>query len=142
MMLVDANALLYAVNSDSPWHEESKGWLDHSLVGGEPVGFAWVVLLSFWRIATHPAVFRDPIDAVTAGAIVEEWLAQPAALVVHPSTRHLSILRGLLREVGTAANLVSDAHVAALALEHGATVITYDSDFSRFAGVQYRKPAA
>lgn len=141
-MLVDANVLLYAVNSDSAWHEESKNWLDEALGGTEPVGFAWVVLLAFLRLSTHQTVLEHPLEIEVAVPIVEGWLGQPAAVVVQPSARHVTLLGGLLSGVGTAANLVNDAHLGALALEHNATVITFDTDFSRFQGVRSRRPAA
>jgi hypothetical protein len=142
MMIVDANALLYAVNSDVAWHDESKSWLDRALVGTEPVGFAWLVLLAFWRVATHPAVFASPLDVEVAAEIIEAWINQPAAVIVQPTARHFSVLSGLLGTSGAGANLVNDAHLAALALEYGASIITFDSDFARFAGVRHRRPGA
>ncbi len=138
--LVDANVLIYAINSEAAHHEEAKLWLDNALVDSEALGFTWIVLLAFLRIITHPAVFDHPIGVDVAGDIVEAWLDQPAALVVHPTARQLSILRGFLGTEGSAGNLVSDAHLAALAIEHGATVISYDSDFARFSGVSHRRP--
>jgi uncharacterized protein len=140
MMLVDANVLIYAVNSEAAHHDESKSWLDGSLSGGEPVGFAWIVLLAFWRIVTHPTLFASPLDTESAGAIIEGWLSQPTALIAQPTPRHLSLLRGLLGTEGTGANLVNDAHLGALALEHGATIVSFDTDFARFGGVRHRRP--
>lgn len=142
MKIVDANALLYAVNADAAHHGEAKGWLDDALTGAEPLGFAWIVLLAFWRVSTHPSVFASPLDVETAGTIIEAWLGQPASVVVQPTPRHLSLLHGLLASNGSGANLVNDAHLAALALEHGATVVTFDSDFSRFEGVRHQRPGA
>lgn len=140
MNLVDANVLIYAINSEAAHHEEAKRWLDGALVESEAVGFSWIALLAFWRITTHPAVFDQPIDNATAGGIVEAWLDQPAALIVQPTARHLSIIGGLLGSEGSGGNLVSDAHLAALAVEHGATVISFDADFARFRGVSHRRP--
>jgi toxin-antitoxin system PIN domain toxin len=142
MMLVDANALIYAVNSDSSWYDDSKAWLDSALVGSEPLGFSWLVILAFWRLSTHPSVFAEPLDVGTAGSIIEAWLSQPAARVIQPTPRHLSVLSGLLTSSGSGANLVNDAHLAALAVEHNATVMTFDSDFARFAGVRHRRPGS
>jgi hypothetical protein len=142
MNIVDANVLIYAVNSESAFHRQSKSWLDRALGESEPVGFAWLVLLAFWRIVTHPSVFAEPIDTETAGTIVETWLSQPAALVVQPTLRHLALLQGLLAPTGTGANLVNDAHLAALSLEHGATIVSYDADFSRFPGIRLQRPPA
>ena len=141
-MVVDANVLLYAVDRASSHHEPSRSWLDSALTGSEAVGLAWVVLLAFVRIATSPAVFPNPLTADQATEQVEAWLAAPAAVVAQPTPRHISLLRGLLRETGTAGNLTTDAHLAALALEHGADVVSYDRDFARFPGVQHRLPGS
>jgi toxin-antitoxin system PIN domain toxin len=140
--VVDANVLLYAVNEDSPHHAEARGWLDSSLAGTETIGFAWVVLLAFLRLSTRPRLFPRPLGLDEAGDVIEAWLAQPPAVVPHPTTRHLALLRGLLEATGSAANLVNDAHVAALALEHDAVVVSYDADYARFEGVPWEKPAA
>ena len=140
MNLVDANVLIYAVNSDSTHHEVSKRWLDASLNGASTVGFAWVALLAFLRLATKHGVFPSPLSVEAASSRVEGWLSAPSAVVVHPTARHASTLASLLREVGTGANLVNDAHLAALAIEHRATVVTFDSDFVRFQGVRSLRP--
>lgn len=140
MKLVDANVLLYAVNEDASSHEDAHLWLDGALAGRETVGFAWIVLLAFLRLSTHGAIFPRPLTLDEAAGVVELWLDRPAAIVVHPSGRHLSLLRGLLAEVGTAANLVNDAHLATLALEHGAEIVSFDRDFGRFEGVRWQSP--
>ena len=142
MRIVDANVLLYAVNEASPHHARARSWLDGALAGREPVGFAWTVLLAFLRLATHPAVFPRPLTVNEATEIVRAWLAQPRAVVVEPTPRHGDLLAGLLAEAGTAANLVSDAHLAALALEHDAVLISYDADFERFAWLRRETPGA
>jgi len=138
--VVDANVLLYAVNPRAPLHARARSWLDTALGGTETVGFAWTVVLTFLRIATSPAVFPRPLTAVDAGAIVELWLDQPPSVVVEPTPRHLGLLRGLLADTGTAANLVNDAHLAALAVEHGAEIVSFDRDFQRFQGVRSSLP--
>mgnify|MGYP000847682478 CR=1 FL=1 len=140
MIIPDANVLLYATNRGAVAHEESRKWLEASLGGGEPVGFAWNVLLAFLRIATKPQIFERPLTPTEALDVVDFWLAQPAAVVIAPTERHASTLRDLLLPLGTAGNLTSDAHLAALAIEHGATLISYDSDFGRFAGLSWRRP--
>jgi len=142
--LVDANVLLYAVNGDDPKHRESREWLEGALGGGggETVGFAWAALLAFLRLSTKVGLFPDPLPVREALACVKEWVDQPAGAIVESSTRHFELLGGLLNSVGTGGNLVGDAHLAALALEHDATVITYDSDFGRFAGVRWRRPGS
>ncbi len=136
MQLVDANVLIYAVNESSELHDRARTWLDAALNGDEQVGFAWVPLLAFLRLATHPAVFPRPLDVTDATAIVRDWLAQPTSIVLHPTARHADVLAGLLAEVGSGGNLVNDAHLAALAVEHDAILISFDTDFERFRGVR------
>ena len=142
MRIIDANVLLYAVNTAAPRHAQARSWLDGALTGREPVGFAWTVLLAFLRLTTHPAVFPRPLAVGEATEVVRAWLAQPAAIVVDPTPRHADLLAGLLAEAGTAANLVGDAHLAALALEHGAVLVSFDADFGRFAGLRRETPGA
>ena len=141
MKLVDANVLLYAADDRSPDHRAAYTWLDHALGGREPIAFPWVVVLAFLRLSTHPLLSDRALTVEEATQLVEHWLGEPAALVVHPTDRHLSLLRGLLASVGTAGNLVTDAHLGALALEHGAEIVSFDRDFERFEGVRRRQPA-
>lgn len=142
MKIVDANVLIYAVNEDAALHEEARHWLDGALAtpGGEPVGLDWVVLLAFWRISTHPAIFSTPLDTATAASVLESWTVQPGAVVVTPTSRRLGLMSGLLSKGGTAANLVNDAHLAALGIEHGATLVSYDRNLARFSGVKVVAP--
>lgn len=140
MTVVDANVLLYAVNSAADRHDEAVAWLDGELNAGRPVGFAWLVVLAFLRLSTKVGLFPRPLTVDQADARVEAWLGHPASVVVEPTERHRSVLSGLLQQVGTGGNLVSDAHLAALAIEHGATVVSYDSDFGRFEGVAWAMP--
>ncbi len=139
MKLVDANVLLYAVNEDSRDHAAAKAWLDGGLGGRDVVGLSWVVLLAFLRLSTHRAVFPDPLTADEATDQVESWLASPGAQVVDPGAAHLTVLRGLLGG-DVRGNLVNDAHLAALALERRAEVVSYDRDFDRFSGIRRRTP--
>ncbi len=141
MQLVDANVLIYAVNERSAQHDEARRWLDESLSGGETVALSWVALLAFVRLVSHQAVFARPLAPGDAIGVVQHWLAQPAATLIEPTARHLDVLAGLLADVGTAGNLVNDAHLAALALEHGCEIVSYDADFARFRGVRWRTPA-
>lgn len=140
MNVVDANVLLYAANDDDPRHEASREWLDGALSGGGPVGFTWLVVLAFLRLATKPGLFPDPWPVDDAVALVRMWLDHPGSVVLEPTPRHLDVVAGLLVSVGTGGNLTTDAHLAAIALEHHATVVTYDSDFGRFAGVRWTTP--
>lgn len=140
MVIVDANVLIYATNSTARQHPEAADWLDGALAGAEAVGLAWVVLLAFMRLTTNPAIFPRPISAAESAEQVEAWLGAPGAVVVEPTARHVHVLRGLIAESGAAGNLVTDAHLAALAIEHGADLVSYDRDFARFAGVSHRLP--
>lgn len=142
MNLVDANVLIYAVNEADPRHEVARGWLDTALSGTETVGFAWLVLLAFLRLSTRFGLFPRPLTIDAALTQVAEWTAQPSSVVVHPTAGHQTFLTRLLSQVGSGGNLVSDAHLAALALESHATIITYDNDFARFPGVRWKRPAA
>lgn len=140
MKVVDANVLIYAVNSDAPHHEAAKTWLDSALRGPEPVGFAWIALLAFLRLTTRAALFPNPLDLGQAMSVMRGWLSQPAAVLVEPTDRHVNMLERLLEPLGTAGNLVSDAHIAALAIERSAVVISFDSDFGRFDGCRWEPP--
>src|SRR5215211_5262788 len=141
MVIVDANVLLYAVDRTSAHHEPARMWLDAALAGAEAVGFAWVVLLAFIQIGTNASILPGAMSVDAATGQVEAWLSAPAAFVAEPTARHADLLRGLLRDTGTAGNLTTDAHLAALAIEHGADIVSYDRDFARFTGVQHRLPA-
>lgn len=132
MKLLDANVLLYAINRDGPHHKAARTWLDDALEGDETVAFCWVVMLAFLRISTHPGIFANPLSVNEAADVLDSWLSQPNAVMVEPTARHFILLRGLLSSAGSAGNLVSDAHLAAIAMEHGAEVVTFDADLGRF----------
>lgn len=140
MLLLDANILLYAVNRDAVHHKKTKQWLEAQLSGSETVGLGWTVILAFLRLTTRPGLFRHPLSVDTALHVVSDWLTAEAATIVQPGPRHFEILRDLLRGAGTGGNLTSDAHLAALAIEHGATLISFDSDFKRFSGLRWKNP--
>lgn len=142
MIVVDANLLLYAYDPDSPQHEASRRWLEEALSGTGFVRFAWVTLWAFLRISANPHVFVRPLSPVEAHAAVASWLEQPNAGVVEPGERHLEILGGLLRDGQAAGPLVMDAALAAIAVEHGATLCSTDRDFTRFAGLDWHNPIA
>lgn len=142
MKLPDVNLLLYAIDPSAPRHRAARKWLEGRLSGNETFAFAWVVLLAFIRLSTNPRVFSEPFGPSEAFDVLEGWLAQPCATVVHPTERHASVLRELLEPLGTAANLTTDAHLAALAIEHGAELCSSDSDFSRFTGLRWTDPLA
>jgi toxin-antitoxin system PIN domain toxin len=140
--LVDTNVLLSGVNRAAPRHEESRRWLEAALSGNAPVGLAWLVLLGFLRISTRRGAFAEPLSVHQAVALMHEWLQRPAAHLLHPTRRHADLLGRLLEDVGVGGDLTTDAHLAALAREHHATVVTYDSDFARFPGVRWERPDA
>ena len=142
MILVDANLLLYAYHPRAEEHEESRAWLEGVLSGPDLVRFAWLTLWAFLRIATNPHVFERPLSATEAEAAISSWLEQPAAGILDPGERHWDILRQLVRDGQAAGPLVMDAVLAAIALEHGATVCTTDRDFSRFPGLKWTNPLA
>ena len=140
MKLVDANLLIYAVNRDAPQHAKAKAWFESALSGPEPLAFDWTVLLAFIRLSTRSAVFPRPLTVSQALETVASWLAQPCAEVVDPAERHVEVLARLLEPLGTAGNLTSDAHLAALALEFGAELCSCDADFGRFPGLRWTNP--
>lgn len=140
MKLPDVNLLLYTADETSPHSAQTRSWLEQTLSGTEEVGFAWVALLGFIRISTNPDAFANALSLPKAFEFVESWLGQPVTSVVHPTHRHAAMLRRLLEPVGTAANLTTDAHLAALAIEHGAELCSHDTDFARFEGLRWTDP--
>jgi toxin-antitoxin system PIN domain toxin len=140
--LLDVNLLIYAVNSDALLHRSAKAWLEKTISGPETVAFSWNVLLAFLRLMTRPGLFQTALPLDTAFDIIGSWLDQQTATIVHPGTRHKRILYDLLKSSGTGGNLTSDAHLAALAIEHGAELCSCDADFSRFPGLRWRNPLA
>lgn len=140
MILVDANILLYAEDQLSPDHAKARAWWDASLSGFSPVCFCWTVLNAFIRIGTNPRVFEQPLSLEQAVSRVQSWMDQPCARIVNPTERHWAVFQQMLREGQAVGNLVTDAHLAALAVEHGCELISTDSDFSRFPGIRWRNP--
>jgi uncharacterized protein len=138
--LVDANVLIYAVNSDSVHHETSRRWLETALSGTEPIGLTWGVLLAFLRVTTRRGILERPLATADALAYIDSWLQQPAVELVVPGPSHWTILRALIAAAGTAGNLTSDAHLAAQAVEGGWTLVSTDHDFRRFSGLDVLNP--
>jgi uncharacterized protein len=134
--------LLYAYHLRAEQHEESQAWLEAVLSGPDLVRFAWLTLWAFLRIATNPRVFERPLSATEAEAAISSWFAQSFAGILDPGERHWDILRGLVRDGQATGPLVMDAVLAAIALEHGATVCTTDRDFLRFPGLKWTSPLA
>ena len=142
MILIDANLLLYAYHPRAEQHQKSRVWLETVLSGPDLVRFAWLTLWAFFRIATNARVFERPLSTSEAEAAISSWLAQPIAGILEPGERHWGILRDLVRDGQAAGPLVMDAVLAAIALEHGATLCTTDRDFSRFSGLRWTNPLA
>lgn len=141
MKLVDLNLLLYAINSDSPRHKPALAWLNSALAGPEVVALPWVVLLGFLRLTTRPGLFTNPLTFEQAAEVLDDWLERPNVSVVRPGDGHWKILRALLQGCGTAGNLTTDAHLAALAIEYGACLYSTDHDFARFgSGLRFLNP--
>jgi hypothetical protein len=138
--LVDVNVLIYAINTDSAHHKKAKRWLEGALSGTELVGMAWIVVLAFLRITTRRGFMDKPLSTPAAVAFIDSWLGQPNVELVVPGESHWMILRTLIASAGTAGNLTSDAHLAALAIEGGWTLVSTDHDFRRFAGLRFLNP--
>jgi uncharacterized protein len=138
--LPDVNLLLYGIDEDSPRHQAARAWVETLFGGTETVALAWAVMLAFVRLTTKPQVMARPFTVEDALDIVEGWLARSNVVVVHPTDRHARILRELLAPLGTGGNLTTDAHLAALSIEHGAELCSSDADFSRFPGVRWQDP--
>ncbi|MCP3958053.1 MAG: type II toxin-antitoxin system VapC family toxin [bacterium] len=142
MILVDANLLIYAANADAPLHKPARRWLEETLSGARGVGLAWIVILAFVRITTRSGIFENPLSTEEALAYVDSWQRQPFVTAVAPGEHHWPILRNLLATVGSAGNLTSDAHLAALAIENGCAIFSTDNDFKRFPGIEHVNPLA
>ena len=140
MILLDANLLIYAHVAAFPQHPAARAWLDAQLSGGAPVGLPWPSLLGFLRIVTNPRIFEQPEPISEAWEQVTEWLACESAWIPNPGERHGEVLAGFLADPGVRANLVQDAHLAALALEHGLLLCSTDGDFARFPGLRWSNP--
>lgn len=139
-MLIDTNVLVYAHVADLPEHEHARAWLDRHLNGPAPVGLPWPSLVAFLRLVTNPRVFRRPEPMVEAWRQVNAWIAQPPAWIPQPTERHGEVLGKLVEQEGIRGNLVPDAHLAALAIEHGLTLCSTDGDFARFRGLKWLNP--
>lgn len=140
MILVDANLLLYAEDSLSAHHETAREWWDAQLSGTEPVALSWQVVTAFIRIATNARIHRRPLTLKEATERVDSWFKQPCVRVVVPTDQHWTTLQKLLRGGSATGNLVSDAHLAALAVEHNAVLHSSDADFARFPGLKWKNP--
>ena len=141
-MLVDANVLLYAVDRDSPFHDRARAWIESALNGTRRVGIPWSSATAFVRIATHPRALRDPLTPGEAWRLVDAWVDTPTVWVPEPGAGYREILGRLVRDLDLRGNLVADAAVAALCIEHGLDIVTADSDFARFTEIDWINPVA
>jgi toxin-antitoxin system PIN domain toxin len=139
-MLIDANLLLFAVDTTAPAHARCDAWLEEQLNGDRRVGIPWESLAAFVRISTHPRASARPLKPMQAWSVVESWLAAPTVWIPLPTERHADVLGGLIGKYHLVGNLVPDAHLAAIALQHGLEVCSADTDFARFTEIRWRNP--
>lgn len=142
MILPDVNLLIHAYNSASPAHPAARQWWEGLLGSTRTVGLAWVAMLGFIRISTHRHVLDHPLPVGEACGHVRDWLSQPYVGVLQPGDRHAEIFFSLLARLGTGGNLTTNAHLAALAIEHQAELHSTDADFERFPGLRHVNPLA
>jgi len=140
-MIVDANVLLYAVDASGPFHQSARNWLEASLNDSARVGLPWVSLLAFQRISTHPRASANPLSPSQAWSFVADWLDADVTWIPVPGERHAEILHDLIVAGDLRGNLVTDAHLAALAIEHGVGICSMDSDFARFPQISWVNPS-
>jgi toxin-antitoxin system PIN domain toxin len=140
MIVPDLNLLIYAVNEDSQHHGDARQWWESVVNGTVDVGLPWVVLLGFLRLTTSPRVFASPLAPAAAWELIDAWLDQPGCHPIGVGPRHYQILKTLTVEHGTAGNLTTDAHLAAICIDHNAVLYTADNDFARFTALKWRNP--
>jgi toxin-antitoxin system PIN domain toxin len=142
VILPDLNLILHAYNREAVLYLPAKRWWESTLSSPRVLGLCWVVMLGFIRLSTHRSVFREPLAVSAACGEVRAWLAQPQVIILEPGRRHASILFDLLEKLGTAGNLTTDAHLAALAIERQCELCSTDADFTRFRGLRWTNPLA
>ena len=140
MILLDANVLLYAHSTTSPHHEKARRWLENTLARHEDIGLAWVTIMAFLRLATNPAAYERPLSMPEALAVMESYLSRSNVYAVSPAAQHWTFFKKTCEQGQVASRFVTDAHLAALALEFGASVCTADRDFTRFPGLKIIDP--
>ena len=142
MILPDVNILIYAYDQSSQWNSPAKRWWEDQMNGSQMIGLSWVTVLGFIRLLTNPRIYQNPYSPSEMLEIVKSWLEQPHVKIIHPSDRHFALLADLIKKAGTAGNLTTDAHLAALAIERGLILQTTDADFARFPGLKWKNPLA
>lgn len=141
MFIVDTNVLVYSVNQSEPRHAPSRRWLERNLGGNETVGFAWMAVMGFLRITTNRRALPNPLTPAAAKGVMAAWLSAPAAVLIEPDARHFDRLTSLLESYDIRGGRISDAHLAALALERDAAVVTFDRNFEIFKELDVEKPS-
>lgn len=141
MKLVDVNVLLYVINEDSPHHDVALAWWTQALAGDEGIGVTWGVSQSFLRLVTHRRIFVSPQTPQAAAVILDEWFAHPNIVPIAESSAHWPVLRKLLKDLHIQGDLVADANLAALAIHHKASVVSFDGDFARFPQLTWEIPS-
>lgn len=139
-MILDVNVLLYAIDERAPQHARCRQWLENAFSGTTRVGLPWPTILAFLRIGTHPRAMTNPMTANQAWSYLDSWLDTPVAWVPEPATKHRQLLRELTTDADLRGNLIPDAHLAALAAEHGVPVVSCDTDFGRFSRIRWINP--
>ncbi len=142
MKLVDLNVLIYATDSTSSHHETAKAWLDGAMSSSDTIGIPTAVAVGYVRLTTSPRVMASPLSPEMSLGVIQQWMRRTNVTAPQPTERHYELLGQLLEPIGTAGNLVSDAHLATLAIEHGADLYSFDRDFGRFSGLRWLEPAA
>ena len=142
MVVPDINLLVFAYNAAAPGHRAARAWWEALMTGRERIAMPWTVILGFVRLVTHPAVMDQPLPPMEAMARVREWFTREHVLTLDPGPRHLQIIEALFDATGVAANLTTDTHLAALAIEHQCELHSNDMDFGRFPGLRWRNPLA
>ena len=140
MILPDLNVIVHAYNRGSASHRQASEWWETVLSSSRPVGLCWAVMLGFIRLATQRRIFREPLPVAAACDEVRAWLAQSQVVILEPGQRHASIVFDLLERLGTGGNLTTDAHLAAIAIEHQCELCSTDTDFARFPGLKWTNP--
>jgi toxin-antitoxin system PIN domain toxin len=138
--IIDLNLVIYAHNENAPMHRTAGQWWEQALNQTETIGLSWVVMLGFLRIMTNRRIMPSPLQPEQAIEIVNTWTDQDVTQIVLPGKEHWSILKSLLHDAGVAANITTDAHLAAIAIENGATLYSADNDFARFKNLNWKNP--
>jgi len=140
VIIPDVNLLVHAYNMHSTVHKKARAWWESAMNDPHPVGLPWISILGFIRITTHRSILVKPLPVTAACDLVRSWLEQPQVTILHPGERHATIFFGLVEALGSAGNLTTDAHLAALAIENQAELHTTDADFTRFSGLKWKNP--